>query len=405
MGITGLLRYLRYARRNAHIRTIFRGLTLIVDGYVWLHACVAHHAREVVVHKNYTPVVNMMVWRAKTQLHNGRPILIVLDGKRNASKNPTHLARAARRVRNLASVTFALETDVDGLEIDESTLRVAAAVSEDLVNAVIDAFRQNGIAYLRAAYEADGQLLECSLRYPKSVVLTCDSDLLVLGADFVGMDIRGPEWSSQSCHTFSQSDILNPVIPAHATLDVPIVDGINYALALQIKRLGYCALLAFALLAGNDYCKIPNIGPGIAMKIVCSLELAFSQAPFSIATLLVAARKLKPIDASIDALVHTAYLFLNHQLVYCSETQSMRPLRPLPGTLRRRRTAAARRCSGWDTEGGGYDRSLVLRAREQPREWMQGAEPGERLHSRVRSFAGPPKPSPSSSLRWRSDCP
>jgi hypothetical protein len=171
-----------------------------------------------------------------------------------------------------------------------------------------------------------------------------------LGADFVGMDIRGPEWSSQSCHTFSQSDILNPVIPAHATLDVPIVDGINYALALQIKRLGYCALLAFALLAGNDYCKIPDIGPGIAIKIVCSLELAFSQAPFSIATLLVAARKFKPIDASIDALVHTAYLFLNHQLVYCSETQSMRP-QQLPLQQPRRRLQQQARRGGQRSAG------------------------------------------------------
>lgn len=65
-----------------------------------------------------------------------------------------------------AAVDLALEVDADGTTLDEATLTVAAAVSEDLVNALIDGIRKFGIAYIRAPYEADGQLVYCSLQHP-----------------------------------------------------------------------------------------------------------------------------------------------------------------------------------------------------------------------------------------------
>ena len=73
------------------------------------------------------------------------------------------------------------------------------------------------------------------------------------------MSITGPDWSSQHCYVYSQVDILNPVIPPHATLDSPIVD-IDYSLALPIKIHGRNALMSYAVLAGNDCVKLPGIG-------------------------------------------------------------------------------------------------------------------------------------------------
>ena len=87
------------------------------------------------------------------------------------------------------------------------------------------------------------------------------------------MSITGPDWSSQHCYMYSQVDILNPVIPPHATLDSPIVDDIDYSLALLIEIHGRNALMAYAVLAGNDYVKLPGIGWKIAIDIVKALPL------------------------------------------------------------------------------------------------------------------------------------
>ena len=178
MGVTYLLTLLRYACERVNIPKAFDGQTLYVDGFVWLHELVAHHAREVVILKNLTPVVNEFVWRCLQHLQSGRRVLIVLDGMRHTSKYATNEARHLRRVKALMEVELALDEDEEGLTIDPTALRLSAAVSEDLVNALIDALRNHGIAYLRAPYEADGQLAYCALQHPDaSIVWTCDSDL------------------------------------------------------------------------------------------------------------------------------------------------------------------------------------------------------------------------------------
>lgn len=215
MGVNHLLPLLKYARRRVHFARTVDGWRIYVDGFVWLHEAVTHHAREVVLNKNFTPVVTELVWRCLQYLNKGRRIVIVLDGKRHASKHSTNEARLKRRVLAQAAVDLALEDDEENITIDDSTLKIAAAVSEDLVNALIDGLRKNGIAHIRAPYEADGELAYLSLQHPDdSLVYTCDSDLHVLGAPRVAMSIKGPDWSSQHCHLYLQADILNPVIPS-----------------------------------------------------------------------------------------------------------------------------------------------------------------------------------------------
>ncbi len=166
MGVKYLLPLLGFARKKVHVGKTFQGQFIIVDGFVWLHEAVAHHAREVVVKKNFSPVVNELVWRCLQYLQRGRRVLIVLDGTLHSSKHTTKQARMEKRVRAQMAVELALEDDPYGYSIEHSTLTIAAAVSEDLVNAFIDNVRKHGIAFLRAPYEADGQLVYCSLQHP-----------------------------------------------------------------------------------------------------------------------------------------------------------------------------------------------------------------------------------------------
>ena len=68
MGVKYLLPLLCYAHKKVHVGKTFEGQFIIVDGFVWLHEAVAHHAREVVVKKNFSPVVNELVWRCYEQV-------------------------------------------------------------------------------------------------------------------------------------------------------------------------------------------------------------------------------------------------------------------------------------------------------------------------------------------------
>ncbi len=122
----------------------FESQTIIFDGFVLLHEAVAHHARDVVVPKNFAPVVNEVVWRSLQYLQKGRRVLVVLDGKRNDSKHATDQAPMEKRVRAQLNVELALEDDAHGCTIDSSTLTLAAEVSEARVNARIDGLRKHG---------------------------------------------------------------------------------------------------------------------------------------------------------------------------------------------------------------------------------------------------------------------
>jgi 5'-3' exonuclease len=153
MGVLQLLSLLRYAREDVEAKSYFEGKKLLIDGYVWLHEAINHHARDLVVMKNINPVISEMIWRCKTHLKRGSSVLVVLDGARHASKHATNELRLRRRLQKVAEVDLALEHDETGLTIDDKLLQYAAYISAELVDALIDAFRANGIAYLRAPYK------------------------------------------------------------------------------------------------------------------------------------------------------------------------------------------------------------------------------------------------------------
>ena len=70
--------------------------------------------------------------------------------------------------------------DDDDIVIEDSLLRSAAAVDENLVLDVIDTLRKEGWSdYIRSPYEGDGQLAKLVKDGIVEYVLTVDSDILV----------------------------------------------------------------------------------------------------------------------------------------------------------------------------------------------------------------------------------
>ena len=79
MGITGLLPLLRPIQRRKHLSELF-GLTIAVDGYVWLHRGAYTCAAEIVQKIPTRRYVDYCMSRVRTLKHYGINPYIVFDG-------------------------------------------------------------------------------------------------------------------------------------------------------------------------------------------------------------------------------------------------------------------------------------------------------------------------------------
>ena len=171
-------------------------------------------------------------------------------------------------MKSLAQVEGLLTDDATAVEIDNKLLKTAASVSTELVMAVIERLRREGLTYIVSPYESDGQLAFLLRMGIADAVNTADSDLIVLGCKEVITGVEGKEWTSQWCNSYRIADILSPKIPAGATADSPVFNSIDWSLAIEIVRLGAVALLLYALVAGSDYVKLDGISRKRGIKIV-----------------------------------------------------------------------------------------------------------------------------------------
>ena len=87
MGVPGLFPLVEYARERVNLRLAYKNKTIAVDTFVWLHRFVAKHALEVVVNKNFGPVIEELVWRTRQYTLRGSSIIHVFDGKRPVAKS------------------------------------------------------------------------------------------------------------------------------------------------------------------------------------------------------------------------------------------------------------------------------------------------------------------------------
>ena len=82
MGVCGLFPLVEYARIGLNLRLSLKNRTVAVDSFVWLHRLVSKNAHEVVVNKNFNPVIDEFVWRTRQYTLRGSKFIHVFDGKR-----------------------------------------------------------------------------------------------------------------------------------------------------------------------------------------------------------------------------------------------------------------------------------------------------------------------------------
>lgn len=100
MGITGLLPLLYPLSRDVHISE-FRGKTVAVDGFSWLHKGTYGCAWDLCLNKPTRKYVDYIINRCEALIFHGVTPLIVFDGARLAGKSETNDGRKMQREKCL----------------------------------------------------------------------------------------------------------------------------------------------------------------------------------------------------------------------------------------------------------------------------------------------------------------
>lgn len=178
MGIQGLLPFLRKASRPARLNE-FRGQTVAVDAYCWLHKG-AFSCADKLVRGEPTDGYVLYVMRQISQLlnHDMKPIL-VFDGCHLPSKAVTETKRRENRERNRKKAKELLREGK--IKEAKECFQRCVDITSEMAADVIAACRARNVDIIVAPYEADAQLAYLNIRGIAQLVITEDSDLVLFG--------------------------------------------------------------------------------------------------------------------------------------------------------------------------------------------------------------------------------
>ncbi|KAM3863149.1 exonuclease 1 [Diretmus argenteus] len=245
MGITGLLQFIKDASEPINVKK-YKGQTLAVDTYCWLHkgafACAEKLAKgEPTDHyvRYCMSLVDMLMSFHVT------PVL-VFDGCNLPSKKEVEKSRRERRQANLQKGRQLLREGKISEARDCFTrcVNVTPAMAHD----VIKAARTRGVECIVAPYEADAQLAFLSKSGLVQGVITEDSDLLAFGCKKVilKMDKQGNGLEIDQSH-LGRCRSLGNVFTEEKFRHMCILSGCDYLASLYGIGLGKaCKLLKIA---------------------------------------------------------------------------------------------------------------------------------------------------------------
>ncbi|CAK4030740.1 Exodeoxyribonuclease 1 [Lecanosticta acicola] len=299
MGIQGLLPLLKSIHKPTHLRN-FSGQTLGVDAYGWLHRGTISCAIELAEGKPTRKHIDFALHRVRMLIHFGVKPYLVFDGDYLPSKAHTEKERAARRK----------ESKRVGLELlrmgrpsqAHQELQKAVDVTPAMARELIEELKHLDVPYVVAPYEADSQLAYLEKQGVIQGVVSEDSDLLVFGVNclLTKLDQYG------ECVMINRADFT-------ACKDISLVGWTDKDFRIM------------AMLSGCDYLPgIDKMGLKTAYRLVRkhkTVERVVRTVQFD--------GKMKVPAGYLEAFQNAERTFL-HQWVFCSESQSLLHLTPLP---------------------------------------------------------------------------
>ncbi|CAG9462848.1 unnamed protein product [Pedinophyceae sp. YPF-701] len=223
MGIAGLLPQLKSVVQRKHLND-FRGKTIAVDAFCWLHRGALSCPKDIVEGTYTTRYVDFCMRQVQTLQHAGIKPVVVFDGAALPAKEGENAER--RRCREEAREKALAFAQSGNDHAAYEWFAKAVNISDDVAHRFVVALRAAKVEYVIAPYEADAQMAYLAKQGLVDAVLTEDSDLLAYGCPLVlfkmdkaggvqaiafedlenckGLDLKGfsPEMFMQMCVLF-----------------------------------------------------------------------------------------------------------------------------------------------------------------------------------------------------------
>ncbi|KAF4031544.1 XPG I-region [Phytophthora infestans] len=302
MGISGLLPVLKSITETKNIEA-YRGQTLAIDGYCWLHRAIYSCSQEICLGQATDKYVTYFMDRITALLHNGVTPYVVFDGGPLPMKKGTEEERRKSRQKNRELGVQHYNNKRFG-EARKCFVR-AADVSPYMAHRVIQHLKAQNVAYVVAPYEADAQLAYLVKNGLADGVITEDSDCLPFG-----------------CQTVLFKMDRDNIAQEIQTANLKKNKGMSFHMFTEQMFLEMC------IFSGCDY--LPSI-PGFGLK---KAYTAMKQHG-SFAKIVRALRlegKVR-IPATYEEDFRKAVLTFRHQRVYCPTKKELVPLTPVPANL------------------------------------------------------------------------
>jgi exonuclease-1 len=177
MGILGLISELLPLASSVHLSQ-FRNKAIGIDGYCWLHRSAYSCAAEIVQNKPTNRYLNFLRDMLNCLCYNNITPIIVLDGCELLAKQQENRIRAKDREMNKDKALQALVDNNN--DVANEYFQRAITVTEEMIRNFISLLEEMKIRYIVAPYESDSQLTHLFLTKQIHLVITEDSDLLVL---------------------------------------------------------------------------------------------------------------------------------------------------------------------------------------------------------------------------------
>ncbi|KAK6462989.1 PIN domain-like protein [Scheffersomyces coipomensis] len=180
MGVTGLLPNLKDIQEAGTLER-YRGKTLAIDTYGWLHRGLVSCAQELCQDKPTTKYITSIMNKVAMLKHFGVEPYFVFDGAALPTKADTANERRSRRVEALRKAQEYEKNNKSSLAWKE--YMKAACVTSQMAKSLMVEFDNHKIKYVVAPYEADPQMVYLEKIGLVDGILSEDSDLLIFGCN------------------------------------------------------------------------------------------------------------------------------------------------------------------------------------------------------------------------------
>lgn len=298
MGVSGLLPVLKSIQEPTTLER-FRGKTLAIDTYAWLHKASFTCAEDLVLERPTRAYINYFKKKLDMLEHFKITPYFVFDGDYLPSKGTTEKERESHRIEYKKLATEAKSGG--NLKLAFNYYQKACDISPEMAKSLINELKMKYIKYIVAPYEADSQMVMLEKLGLVDGIISEDSDLLIFGCKtlITKLDDKG------QCIEIRRDNFKNCKGSHISTFN----DG---------------QLLLMAAISGCDYTKgIPGIGMQKAISLVKYYK-TYERVIMSIKV------EGKSIPATFDEEYKRAKIAFRHQVVFNPTEQIAQHLNALP---------------------------------------------------------------------------